>query len=514
MGLKHKKVNQITPWTQAQLDVIIAGGPAPLPPVGTTLNKITTTTDWNDDHVIDGDIDFMGFSILNLGSLRIGQPGAPRGLLDVVSPGYILPPTNASIGFTYDPPADGALQANGDTFGARIFSWKMVGAVKTFSVDYAEATGVVDNSGRDVGFTINYTPPASADGYRVFFLDPFLFGFDFSGNPGYIDVTASSTTYGMSPDSNENNCIAGGSIPPTPQATGINFTFNNTTGHIVGSQTFDNNLTVAADLAVQGSGYFGSGGIGGFQKNGSTVALAPPGKPGFVALDDTGGHGAFFGFDGGKLKMDNGDWVTFILSIAGAGTRSMIIAANPNLINNLTISEDTITHQFVHNIFNGDLTIADGKNFIFNTATGTKHGTATNQKQAFWNATPIIQPANTVALDTLLANLGLRASGGDALFDTNVKIGTLGKTLYIKEGSGGFQGFIAMVSGVASVTISGLTSADHANVTRAIVAGTLGTGGYKAVCSANTLTITSINTAGTTNTLDTSTFSYTITRPA
>lgn len=38
-----------------------------------------------------------------------------------------------------------------------------------------------------------------------------------------------------------------------------------------------------------------------------------------------------------------------------------------------------------------DLQIADGKNFILNNTTGTKFGTATGQKMAWWNATPVVQ---------------------------------------------------------------------------------------------------------------------------
>ncbi len=55
------------------------------------------------------------------------------------------------------------------------------------------------------------------------------------------------------------------------------------------------------------------------------------------------------------------------------------------------------------------------------TSTGTKFGTATNQKLGFWNATPIVQPANTVAIDTLLVNTGLRATGANANFDTSIR---------------------------------------------------------------------------------------------
>lgn len=68
----------------------------------------------------------------------------------------------------------------------------------------------------------------------------------------------------------------------------------------------------------------------------------------------------------------------------------------------------------------------------------------------------------------------------------------------------------ALVAGVASITIAGLTTSNKAQVTRASIAGTLGTGGLVAVCTANTLTITSISTLGVTQSLDTSLVNYTV----
>lgn len=72
-------------------------------------------------------------------------------------------------------------------------------------------------------------------------------------------------------------------------------------------------------------------------------------------------------------------------------------------------------------IATNNLTITD-KDVVLGTTTGTKFGTATTQKLGFWNVTPIVQPANTVALDTLLGNLGLRATGGYANFATTVQL--------------------------------------------------------------------------------------------
>lgn len=62
------------------------------------------------------------------------------------------------------------------------------------------------------------------------------------------------------------------------------------------------------------------------------------------------------------------------------------------------------------------LVFTDARDISFGGSTGTKIGTATNQKFAFWNATPIAQPTSGTAIDTALANLGLRGSGGTANF--------------------------------------------------------------------------------------------------
>lgn len=50
------------------------------------------------------------------------------------------------------------------------------------------------------------------------------------------------------------------------------------------------------------------------------------------------------------------------------------------------------------------LSFASAKDIAFNATTGTKVGTATNQKLGFWNATPIIQPTTGGAASTFVAN--------------------------------------------------------------------------------------------------------------
>ena len=52
VSVKHAKTNAIADWTQSDLDNIIAGQPAPLPPSGTLISQITLPSDWNADHTI------------------------------------------------------------------------------------------------------------------------------------------------------------------------------------------------------------------------------------------------------------------------------------------------------------------------------------------------------------------------------------------------------------------------------------------------------------------------------
>lgn len=59
------------------------------------------------------------------------------------------------------------------------------------------------------------------------------------------------------------------------------------------------------------------------------------------------------------------------------------------------------------------ITLADQTNFVFNATTGTKIGTATTQKLAFYNSTPIVQPTGSIF--TALGNLGLVGSPTAAL---------------------------------------------------------------------------------------------------
>lgn len=70
-----------------------------------------------------------------------------------------------------------------------------------------------------------------------------------------------------------------------------------------------------------------------------------------------------------------------------------------------TVSVSGILKLISHFQINGfnTMTIGQGTNIVLDTTTGTKIGTATNQKLGFYNATPVVQPSATPANATDLA---------------------------------------------------------------------------------------------------------------
>lgn len=79
------------------------------------------------------------------------------------------------------------------------------------------------------------------------------------------------------------------------------------------------------------------------------------------------------------------------------------------------VSSNTENAEVVMIAIKGDYTFnyTDEVDNVYGTTTGTKHGTATTQKQAFWNATPIVQPTTGVAAATLVSNGGTTLTSTD-----------------------------------------------------------------------------------------------------
>jgi hypothetical protein len=116
----------------------------------------------------------------------------------------------------------------------------------------------------------------------------------------------------------------------------------------------------------------------------------------------------------GKFLTNNGSALSWGTALTAEADTFETVRARGNT---------TLTPIYVGQI-NLDYSNTSGTNSIyFGTTTGSRIGTASDQKLAFYNATPITQPANDVPLDTVLTNLGLRASGGTPTINS-FKIGT------------------------------------------------------------------------------------------
>lgn len=143
------------------------------------------------------------------------------------------------------------------------------------------------------------------------------------------------------------------------------------------------------------------------------------------------------------------------------------------------------------------LNLGNGVNLVFGTTAGTQHGTATNQKQAFFGATPIVQPSGN-ALDAIEA-LGLVAPGSTlAEGDITGLVGDLGTlasaiTTKAPTASPTFSGTVTVgtLTGIikgASGVLSAATGSDIPNIAESQVTGLVTDLGAKAPLASPTFT--------------------------
>src|ERR1051326_7158500 len=76
----------------------------------------------------------------------------------------------------------------------------------------------------------------------------------------------------------------------------------------------------------------------------------------------------------------------------------------------------------------GGITMADAKNIVLNTTTGTQIGTATTQKLGFFGATPVVQEAGSNDVLASLVTLGLRAASSNPPLNLGTGALTAGTT--------------------------------------------------------------------------------------
>lgn len=105
---------------------------------------------------------------------------------------------------------------------------------------------------------------------------------------------------------------------------------------------------------------------------------------------------------GTPATVDNA--ATSILTAGAAADKALVLqmaASASGLPFSIQNSAGTVVYSIATT---GSPTLADGANWAFGTTTGTKIGTATTQKLAFWNKTPIVQPTNAIAAAAFVAN--------------------------------------------------------------------------------------------------------------
>ncbi len=123
------------------------------------------------------------------------------------------------------------------------------------------------------------------------------------------------------------------------------------------------------------------------------------------------------------LYLDNSGTLTVATSYpASSHVRLATVVAGATTITSVT--DDRIVNGVLGNDAFAYLplaggTLVNGASIAVGTTTGTKIGTTTSQKIGFYNATPVVQAANTTDLRTVLIDIGLLATGGASPLDLN-----------------------------------------------------------------------------------------------
>lgn len=190
--------------------------------------------------------------------------------------------------------------------------------------------------------------------------------------------------------------------------------------------------TTAGTVAAGDDPRFGSGGGGGVDDallvhlagaetiTGPKTFTAPTGMAGPVSLGSNPSQS-------GLLRLANQGYI----QARNADSSGDINVIGLNEYNQIIVGASTASDIYLSK----DTRIADGQDLIFGTSTGTKVGSATTEKLAFYGSVPIAQPANTIAIDTLLGNLGLRAAGGVANFAGAISAPNLGGAAFLNVGT-------------------------------------------------------------------------------
>jgi len=163
-------------------------------------------------------------------------------------------------------------------------------------------------------------------------------------------------------------------------------------GLYVEAATAGSNATITNNYALGGNGSFlFSDGTRSLQYTLAATAL----------LTNTGDTAAKVSVVSGTRSIVMENFAADVNYLSATGTTFRIRTTDVSAISLQTNSTSRITIGAA-----GGVTFADANNISFNATTGTKIGTATTEKLAFWNATPIVQPTTAYAAATFVAGAG------------------------------------------------------------------------------------------------------------
>lgn len=169
-------------------------------------------------------------------------------------------------------------------------------------------------------------------------------------------------------------------------------------------------------------------------------------------------------------------------------------------------SAGTTTALYLNNYFGQQTltatnaqTYTDVANLYIKGAPIISSNVTATRNMALWVAAGLVRFDGTLAVGQNSATYTVDVAG-------DIGISTDNKTLRLKTTR---LNQATLVAGTIAISLTGVTTASRAFVQLVVESGTLGAS-YKAVCTSGTLTITSVNTIGSTNVSDTSTVNYII----
>lgn len=127
--------------------------------------------------------------------------------------------------------------------------------------------------------------------------------------------------------------------------------------------------------------------------------------------------------DGSSFSISN-DWTNAGNTIADLGIVTTIDIDGGTIDGAIIGGASPAAGTFTDLAATENITLSDAKDFILDTTTGSKLGTATSQKLGFWNATPVIQQSSVGE------TTGFTAGSGTGAKDDSTHTGNVGSVAY------------------------------------------------------------------------------------